>query len=422
MTRKHPTALWGGIVLAATIAAFAPATGLAAEKKAMAPKAAPLETEKSAALDPWKRYANWPQADWNKFNTIRNNSSPSVGRYQRVYGPIEDGNAEKGKKLVADRTRGGGCFACHVMPGVTLAGNVGPDLSTVGTWGRTDWYLFNYIYDPRVFNPGSMMPPWGAHGLYTPDEIRDIVAYLKTLKAPTAFKDLGDDPNKRVKGASAYDPDDPFQNPAWGEGERGEKLFQKPGPTGKSCASCHANPKKAFKTWAARMPYYEPRMKKVINSEEFITRHARAATGDEYLMESNENNALSIYLRVLGRDQPIQVKFRTAEEKAHANRGKELMGRKIGQLNFACNDCHGLAADKWIRGQYLGPSKDQVGHHPYYRTSQGAIWTIRKRMEWCGVAIRANELPPDAPEYADLEYYLTSLSNGKKVNTPSMGH
>ncbi|MFZ5555773.1 MAG: sulfur oxidation c-type cytochrome SoxA [Pseudomonadota bacterium] len=383
---------------------------------------APLETEKSAAPSPWSRYGNWPKASWDKFNTMRTDASPPVQGFQRVYGPIEDGNAENGKKLAFDRSRGGGCLACHILPGATLPGNVGPDLSAIGTWGRTDWHLYNYIYDARVFNENTMMPPWGRHGLYTEAEIRDLVAYLKTLKAPATFRDVRDDPNQRKKETPIYNPDDPFENPAWGEVERGEKLFGTAGPNGKSCASCHKDPKQAFKTWAGRMPYYEPRMKKVLNSEEFIARHARATTGAEYLMESTENIALSTYLRSLARGQAISIRFNTPAEKARAENGKQLMGRKIGQLNFACNDCHGQAANKWIRGQYLGPSTNQLGHHPYYRTSQSQMWTVRKRLQWCGVAIRGNELPPDAPEYADIEYYLTSLSNGSKIATPSMGH
>lgn len=421
MTALSSFAWKSGAVAAILGFALAPAAGGAAQGK---PSAAgvPLETQKSAAADPWTRYGNWPKASWDTFNTMRTDASPPVAGYQRVFGSIEDGNAQNGKKLVNDRRRGGGCVACHVLPGSPLPGNVGPDLSTIGTWGRTDWHLYNYIYDPRVFNEHSMMPPWGRHGLYNESEIRDIVAYLKTLKTPTNFTDVREDPNRRRKEEPIYDANDPFQNPAWGEAEKGERLFKAAGPGGKSCASCHKNPKQEFKSWAARMPYYEPRMKKTLNVEEFITRHGRATTGADYPMQTADNDALSIYLRTLARGQVVNVKFRTAEEKAHAQRGKELMGRKIGQLNFSCTDCHGLAANKWIRGQYLGPSQNQLGHHPYYRTSQAQIWTVRKRLQWCGVAIRANELPPDAPEYADIEYYLTSLSNGNKITTPSMGH
>jgi sulfur-oxidizing protein SoxA len=38
------------------------------------------------------------------------------------------------------------------------------------------------------------------------------------------------------------------------------------------------------------------------------------------------------------------------------------------------------------------------------------------------VAIWANELPPDAKEYGDLELYLASLNNGLKLNVPGIRH
>ena len=60
--------------------------------------------------------------------------------------------------------------------------------------------------------------------------------------------------------------------------ERASLIYTRAGSSGKSCASCHAAPEKSFKTWAASMPQYEPRLKKVIGVEEFITRHARATT------------------------------------------------------------------------------------------------------------------------------------------------
>lgn len=383
--------------------------------------AAPLDTAPAASPEPWKRYGNWAQTDWN-FNTMREDKSPPVPKqFQKVYGPITDGDAERGKKLFGDRSKGGSCMVCHVVPGSSLSGNVGPDLSTLGTWGRSDWQLYNYIFDARQFNPGTMMPPWGTHGVLNDQEIRDLVTYLKTLKEPAKLSDL-DDPNKRPLPKVTADYLDPTENPAMFEMDRGKELYGKAGPNGKSCASCHKDPAKEFKTWAARMPYYEPRMKKVLNTEEFLARHTRATTGEDWRMQTDENTSLSIYVRHFAHGQKIDIQFRTPQEKAAAEKGKQLMDRKVGQLNFKCNDCHGQGADKWMRGQYVLGSKNQVGRHPYWRTSQGEIWTLRKRFQWCGVAVRANELPPDAPEYGYLEYYLTSLSNGKPVDGPGIGH
>ena len=51
-----------------------------------------------------------------------------------------------------------------------------------------------------------------------------------------------------------------------------------------------------------------------------------------------------------------------------------------------------------------------------------AIWDIRQRFQWCQVNIRADELPPDAKEYGDLELYLASQNEGLKLSVPGIRH
>jgi len=63
-----------------------------------------------------------------------------------------------------------------------------------------------------------------------------------------------------------------------------------------------------------------------------------------------------------------------------------------------------------------------LDHFPTYRTSRGEIWDIRKRFQWCNVSVRANELPPDAPEYGDIELYLMIKSNGRILSVPGIRH
>ncbi|HSF48844.1 MAG TPA: sulfur oxidation c-type cytochrome SoxX, partial [Burkholderiales bacterium] len=233
----------------------------------------PLDTVKPASARPWVRYANdpqgtvWPQTDWNSYNTLTKLASPPVGLPPQIALPLQ-GDAEKGKKLAFDRGRGGGCIACHIMGKDTpaLPGNVGPDLSTVGN-ARADDYLFNYIYEPRIFNPQTVMPPWGTHKLYTVDEIRDIVAFLKTLKEPIDFKDPLNNPERRPVPEETRDNLDPTENPGMFALDEGAALFKKAGPNGNACVTCHARPETEFKTWAATMPRWQPRLRKVINAE-----------------------------------------------------------------------------------------------------------------------------------------------------------
>ena len=384
---------------------------------------APLDVAGPAAATPWQRYDDWPSDDWSAYNTLRNqNASPPPGKLIPVTEPIT-GDPAKGKELAFDRKRGGSCLACHILPGGELPGSVGPDLSAVGTLGRTDEWLYNYIYDPRVINPKSIMPPWGAFQLFTPAEIRDLVAYLKTLDKPAQFKSPMDDPQKRIKDEPERDNLDPLDNPGMGTLEEGEALFNREGPKGNTCASCHAHPDTGLKGWAAHMPRYEARLGKVMNVAEFVTRHARVTTGDDYPMETPENLALSMYLAHQSNGEPFAIDVLSPGAKEAAERGKKLMeSGKLGQINFACFDCHVTAGNKWIRGQFLTPHETQLGWHPYYRTSKGEIWDLSRRLQWCGVAIRANELPPDAPEYGDIELYLTHMNAGRPLDVPGIGH
>jgi sulfur-oxidizing protein SoxA len=349
-------------------------------------KEVPLETKGDASTRPWKRYPGWPTRDESKYNTLGNLATPPAPKQPRkITGPIT-GDAANGAKLVADRNRGGSCLACHVMGpagNADLPGNAAPDLSEIGSAGREDEWLFNYIYDARVYNPETVMPPWGSHGFFNDQEINDMVAFLKTLKSPAVFKTVLDDPSKRPAPVEKRENLDPIENPGMWAVDKAQELWNQTGAAGKSCQSCHTDAKEAFKTWAASMPKWEPRLNKVLGVEEFVTRHAKATTGVDWLMETDENRAMSVYLHYLA---------------------------------------NGKVANHWIRGQWLGEPKGQYDHFPTWRTSLLAIWDIRQRFQWCQVNIRADELPPDAKEYGDLELYLAVQNDGQKLSVPGIRH
>src|SRR4029453_9327193 len=164
----------GGILTAsaAIVAALAGGVFVAGESGVRAQatkKEASLELKEDAPARPWKRYAGWPQRDYSKNNTCGNVATPPAPKEPRkIPGPVTR-HAKKGAEMVADRNRGGSCLACHVMGpagGANLPGNVGPDLSEIGNAGREDEWLFNYVYDGRVYNPETVMPPWGSHGFF----------------------------------------------------------------------------------------------------------------------------------------------------------------------------------------------------------------------------------------------------------------
>jgi sulfur-oxidizing protein SoxA len=388
---------------------------------------APLDLDTPATASPWQRYAGWPKTTWDGYSDLAHlDRSPKVANAPLPVQTPLTGDPDKGRELAFSRSRGGGCVACHVMGSRTpeAPGNVGPDLSRIGAAGLSDTFLLNYVHDPRQVNPASVMPPWGAHQLYSEAELRDIVAFLKTLKAPATFRSALDDPLSRPKPVEDRDASDPFVNPAVERIAVGRTLAQRAGPNGNSCVACHSAPEKQFASWAVRMPKWEPRLKKMMGVEEFIYRHAKAATGADFRVQTQDNTDLAIYLYSLSNGKAIQVDTASPEARAVMARGQVLYNAKIGQLNFSCADCHSASkgANKWIRGQFLGEVRGQMDHYPIWRTSRNEVWDIRKRLQWCNLQVRANDLPPDAAEYDALELYMKAQSNGLALSAPNIRH
>ena len=72
------------------------------------------------------------------------------------------------------------CAACHSINGV--GGTAGPDLSREGALRSID-FLDSFITDSKSVNASSTMPAF--KNILTPDQIRDIAAYLYSLKGAT---------------------------------------------------------------------------------------------------------------------------------------------------------------------------------------------------------------------------------------------
>jgi len=92
------------------------------------------------------------------------------------------GNPSRGKQLIEQY----GCSSCHIVPGIEGAkGMVGPSLEHIASrqiiamkLANTEPNLTAYIQNPQMTDPQNAMPNLGIK----PDEARDIVAYLYTLK------------------------------------------------------------------------------------------------------------------------------------------------------------------------------------------------------------------------------------------------
>ena len=86
----------------------------------------------------------------------------------------------QGKQLAFERSKGN-CLACHQMADGALAGNVAPPLLLMQVRFPDRAVLREQIADARIRNPGTIMPPFEAHGILSAEEVDAIVEYLYAL-------------------------------------------------------------------------------------------------------------------------------------------------------------------------------------------------------------------------------------------------
>ena len=85
-----------------------------------------------------------------------------------------------GRVVAADRKLGN-CYTCHQVEGAELAGNVAPPLVFMTMRYPNREALRAQIADPRVRNPDTIMPPYGAYGILTEQELDQLTDYIFSL-------------------------------------------------------------------------------------------------------------------------------------------------------------------------------------------------------------------------------------------------
>lgn len=94
-------------------------------------------------------------------------------------GPL-NGDPARGREI-AFNARRGNCVACHHLPGDNWPGSVGNFLLQYRKYGYNADQIYQQIFDARIFNPNSVMPPFGTFGILSDQDIRDLVAFLQSL-------------------------------------------------------------------------------------------------------------------------------------------------------------------------------------------------------------------------------------------------
>ena len=83
---------------------------------------------------------------------------------------------------------GGNCYACHQLaPNEVAYGTLGPSLTGYGARGQSEamlQYTWTKLWDTHAYNLCSHMPRFGAQGILTEQQLKDVMAYLLDLASP----------------------------------------------------------------------------------------------------------------------------------------------------------------------------------------------------------------------------------------------
>ena len=87
-----------------------------------------------------------------------------------------------------DQANGGNCYACHQLDPAELAyGTLGPSLAEYGARGQSPamlQYTWAKLWNTHAYNVCSHMPRFGAAGILTEQQLRDVMAFLFAPESP----------------------------------------------------------------------------------------------------------------------------------------------------------------------------------------------------------------------------------------------
>ena len=195
----------------------------------------------------------------------------------------------------------------------------------------------------------------------------------------------------------------------------GKKLWDSKFKNGKTYASCYPNGGKGV---AAKYPIFDSKTQSVVTIGMSLNACRKENGVAPLKYGSQDMIALQTYLGSLSDGMPVDVQVKGPGAVKAFEEGKAYFFMKRGQLNFSCASCHVAYAGKYLRDQIISPVVGQSAHFPTYRAAWSAVNTLQKRMQGCDKKVGAQPEQLESVDYRNLEYFMSYLSNGIKMNVP----
>lgn len=203
--------------------------------------------------------------------------------------------------------------------------------------------------------------------------------------------------------------------------DEGQALVKKLAARDAAFLTCLGEGSAELKGRAAAYPKFDAALGRIVTVEDRIEHCAKSMLKEEIRQGTPPNTRIAIYFKSLSAGTPVRVDLSNAKVMEAYRRGEQLFYMKTGQLNFACASCHvpGSIMGHKLRGETPTTPFGDAAHYPTYRTTVGALESIQERFARCHGQMRTQGLKPGDPAYADLEVFVTVLSNGYPVSVPS---
>lgn len=201
--------------------------------------------------------------------------------------------------------------------------------------------------------------------------------------------------------------------------DEGEAMMKQPFKNGQTLASCFKSDGSGL---AANYPYFDVERGEVVTLA-LAVNDCYIKNGEKPLpYEQGPLVSVLAYLASMSRGLPINVEDPSKHPAALEayKKGKHFYYARRGMMNLSCAHCHIDYAGKSLRGNILGPGLGQVTHFPVYRSKWGAVGTLHRRIKGCLNQMAAKPFEAQSPEYRNLEYFMTYMSNGLTWNGPGV--
>ncbi len=189
----------------------------------------------------------------------------------------------------------------------------------------------------------------------------------------------------------------------------GKKQWDRKFKDGKTFSNCFANGGKRI---AATYPQFDTKTKDIITLERAINQclalHGEATIADK---DTFSMGALTAYLHSLAVGQRLTVRVASAAARDRYDAGRRWFTRRLGERDLACASCHVLQAGQIVDGAGLSAAVGQVLAWPRVEPG-GQIRSLHQQFQRCMKRVGAEPFAVNSDEFVNLEYFLSTISNG----------